>query len=91
MSDEEYAFYKNPLNYNSILNLQLLNSSLNESKLDTPLIQWVKEKNIDLDTQLIPKNVSLDITNFKDFITERRKMLKQRLLSIVGKDTTIQQ
>lgn len=89
ISDEEYAFYKDPLNYNSILNLQLLNSSLNESKLDTPLIQWIKEKDIDLDTQLIPKNISLDIANFNDFITERRKLLKQRLISIVGKDANI--
>lgn len=90
MSDEEYAFYKDPLNNNSVLNLQLLNSSLNESKLDTPLIQWVKEKNIDLDNQLIPKDVCLDITNFKDFIDKRRKLLTQRLLSIVDKDTIVQ-
>lgn len=72
MSDEEYTFYKDPLNYNSILNLQLLNSSLNESKLDTPLIKWVKDKDVDLDTQLIPKNVSLEVRDFKAFIAERK-------------------
>ena len=88
MTDEEYAFYKNPANYNSVLNLQLLNSSLNESKLDTPLDQWVKVKNIDLDNQLIPKNVSLNVAHFKEFIIERRKELKQRLQSIVGSETT---
>ena len=50
----------------------------------------VKEKNIDLDNQLIPKDVCLDITNFKDFIDKRRKLLTQRLLSIVDKDTIVQ-
>lgn len=88
MSDEEYTFYKDPLNYNSILNLQLLNSSLNESKLDTPLIKWVKDKDVDLDTQLIPKNVSLEVRDFKAFFAERKKLLKSRLLSIVGNDVS---
>lgn len=86
MSDEDYAFYKNPENFNSVLNLQLLNGSLNESKLDTPLAKWVADKNIDLDNQLIPKDVSLDPAAFKEFISKRREMLKQRLFAIVGKE-----
>lgn len=86
MTDEEYSFYTDPQNYNSILNLQLLNGSLNISKNDTPLKQWVKDKNIDLDTQLIPKNVSLEISAFRDFIKERQKLIKERLISIVGNE-----
>lgn len=87
MSDEEFEFYKDPLNCNSILNLQLLNGSLNQSKLDTPLIDWVKDKNIDLENQLIPISVSLEIKDFRAFIDERKKLLKNKILSIVGSDS----
>lgn len=84
MSDEMFSFYTNPLNFNSVLNLQLLNSSLNESKLDTPLIDWVKDKNIDLDNQLIPKNVSLDVKDFQDFVKARKELLVNKFIDIVG-------
>ncbi len=87
MSDEDFQFYKNPEIYDSVLNLQLLNGSLNESKNDMELAAWVREKNIDFDAQLIPKNVSLDIRDFRTFIGERKKMLKDRLNSIVGNDS----
>lgn len=83
MSDTDYQFYKDPLNFNSILNLQLLNGALNESKNDTPLKEWVENKSIDLDNQLIPKDVSLDITHFKDFITERERLLRSKLQAVV--------
>ena len=43
-----------------------------------------RDKDVDLDTQLIPKNVSLEVRDFKAFIAERKKLLKSRLLSIVG-------
>lgn len=86
MSDEDYAFYTDCSNNNSILNLQLLNSSLNESKSDTPLSDWVRDNNIDKDTQLIPKNVSLDIKDFKAFIKARKLLLKNKIFGIVGKD-----
>ncbi len=90
MTDEDYAFYTDLNNYNSVLNLQLLNSSLNESKLDTPLVQWVKDRKIDLDNQLIPKDVSLDVKDFKSFIVTRKNLLKRRLFEIVGKEETIE-
>jgi hypothetical protein len=64
-------------------NLQLLNGSLNESKNARPLEEWIKERNIDLDNQLIPKDVSLDVKDFKEFITKRRALLKERLMTIV--------
>lgn len=83
-NDDDYKFYKDPGNWNSICNLQLLNSSLNESKQDMPLSQWIAEKSIDLDNQLIPKNVSLDISDFRDFVSKRRAYLKQRLKETIG-------
>ncbi len=79
-----FLFYTNPLNYNSIVNLQLLNSSLNESKLDTPLETWIQDKKIDLDNQLIPKNVDLSIKYFPDFVSKRKELLKKRFEEIVG-------
>ena len=81
-TDDEYKFYKDTLNWNSIVNLQLLNSSLNLSKLATPLVDWVNDKHIDKDNQLIPNNISLEIRDFKLFIDERRKLLKQKFKEI---------
>lgn len=81
-TDDEYKFYKDPLNWNSIVNLQLLNSSLNLSKLATPLVDWVNDKHIDKENQLIPNNISLEIRDFKLFIEERRKLLKQKFKEI---------
>ncbi len=76
---ENYAFYTNPENWNSIVNLQLLNSYLNESKQDKSLKDWVQDNNIDLGNQLIPNNVSLDVADFKQFVEERKKLLAMRL------------
>lgn len=79
-----FLFYTDTRNYNSIVNLQLLNSSLNESKLDTPLETWVQEKNIDLDNQLIPKGVDLSTKGFPEFVSKRKELLKKRFEEIVG-------
>ena len=79
----EYNFYKDSENWDTIPNLQLLNERVNEHKNDMSLEEWVKEDKIDLDFQLIPKDVSLKIENFKEFLTKRRLLLKERLMSIV--------
>jgi len=81
-TDEEYKFYIDPLNWNSILNLQLLNGTLNQSKLDTPLKIWVEKNKIDKGHQLIP-DVNLDITDFKSFLAERKNMLVEHLKKMV--------
>lgn len=88
MTDEEFAFFTDPTNYNSILNLEYLNDRLNVSRQNTRLDTWVKDMNIDLDTQLIPKNVSLNFIDFKSFIEARKELLKSILRSIVGSNTT---
>jgi len=85
LSEEEYNYYKNPENWNSIVNLQLLDGVLNESKKDKPLKDWVKEKNIDLVTHLIPQGVSLDIKDFKVFMEKRREFLSIKFKDIVEK------
>lgn len=84
MSDDDYKFYTDPLNYNSILNLQLLDASLNEQKKDIPLDKWVADNNIDKDKQLIPNDVSLSITGFEKFIKERKSLLKKKLFENIG-------
>jgi hypothetical protein len=87
MSEEDFQFYKDSENWDTMQNLQLLNGTLNESKNDTPLDKWVanvKEKyNYDLEKYLVPTNVSLDVKDFKEFVTKRRVFLKERLMAIV--------
>ena len=80
----KYQFYKNPENWNSILNLQLLSSSTNESKSDEDLKDWVKEKKIDLKSQLIPEGVSLEFDEFETFIEKRKDLLTTTIKSIIG-------
>lgn len=81
--EDEFVFYTNPENWNSIVNLQLLNPLLNESKLAMPLDKWVKDNNINLGNQLIPDNVSLDVKDFRIFVDERKKLLAKRLKKII--------
>lgn len=81
---EEYDFYRNVENWNSILNLQLLDGSTNESKNDEELSEWVKDKNIDLKSHLIPENVSLDFKDFRIFIAKRKELLTTTIKAIVG-------
>ena len=77
--------------YNSILNLQMLESSENESKNNKPLKTWVDEKypNINdpsrklfLEKHLIP-DIDLDISNLDQFLTERERILKDKLKLIL--------
>lgn len=82
-TEEDFTFYSNPSNWNGIANLQLLNGVLNQSKLATPLKDWVTNNNIDKVNQLIP-NVSLDIADFKTFIADRRELLKTTLNQLVN-------
>lgn len=84
MDEETYKFYKDKANYNSVVNLQLLNEYVNESKNATSLKEWVEKNKIDKKFQLIPEDVSLDIKDFKIFIKEREALLKKRLLEVVG-------
>lgn len=82
---KKYEFYKNPENWNSILNLQLLSGATNESKNDCDLLTWVNDNNIDLKSQLIPEQISLEFDKFEEFINKRRELLIKVLKDIVGK------
>jgi uncharacterized protein with ParB-like and HNH nuclease domain len=75
----EWPFFEDNCNWNSILNLQLLNSYLNKAKLDKMLKEWIEENSIDLNTQIIPVDADLDIRNFRIFIERRRQLLVKRI------------
>lgn len=54
-----------------------------ESKQDATLNDWVKDNNISLENLLIPTGVSLDVSDFKLFVEERKKLLAKRLKKII--------
>ncbi len=82
--EADRIFASDPKNWNGVANLQLLNSLMNESKKDIPLTDWVKKHGIDKKTLFINDDTSLEITDFKQFILERKKNLKFYLKNIVG-------
>lgn len=80
-NDIDYAFYKDEKNWNSILNLQLLDGALNLSKTDKSLREWTEENKISTKNQLIPDEFQ-DIKSFRDFIDARRRNLKEILINL---------
>ncbi len=85
IKEEQFDYYLDPENYNSILNLQLLDGNENKSKQDAELGEWVKKesKNKGLtqrefcERHLLPE--IFDLTKFQTFITTRRNKLKEIL------------
>ena len=75
-------YYTNREYWNGIVNLQLLNSGLNESKNDEPLADWLKKNSVNAETQLIPSDVNWDFTNFVDFYDKRKALLVNKLKAI---------
>lgn len=73
---ELYDFYNNNSNWNTLRNLQLLNSRENESKNDDNLEYWLeKNSNYNKDLYFIPKDDDgkyiLKLDQFKEFILKR--------------------
>lgn len=73
--------------YDSILNLQMLDANENMSKNAKPLKQWVEDettfetKDSFLKTHIIP-NVDLELDNFEEYIAERRLLLHKKIRQI---------
>lgn len=88
IDESKFDFYLNRDNYNSILNLQMLDANENTSKQDRPLKEWAiqeaKKQNISIEkfceNHLMP-NI-LEFEKFDKFIEERRKMLINKLINI---------
>ena len=86
LQDDEHlmAFYRNPVHWNAIPNLHLLNHSQNLAKKDRPLKEWLSDQNVHLTpSDLLIENVDLEFISFKAFYLARREALKQRLISRV--------
>lgn len=77
-------FYCNKDNWNSILNLHLLDSSKNKSKQDKSLEEWLRDQHeITIrDSLLIPADAPLDFDSFPKFIEMRSNKLTEILKSI---------
>ncbi|HGO5853846.1 TPA: DUF262 domain-containing protein [Mannheimia haemolytica] len=88
LQDRDKEKYKFEL-YDSIYNLQLLDGNENSSKNSSPLIEWVNNNTSEgtrkqfLDNHLIP-DVDLSINNFDEFFEERKKILVEKLKSLLS-------
>lgn len=88
MKPDELDFYRDPENWNSVLNLSHLDANENQSKGHMPLSEWAceeaKRRKVNLGTLCsglnLPDEASvLEFSRFRDFIAERRKILGQLL------------
>ncbi len=79
LTPEQSQFFTDPQNYNSVLNLQLLESSENASKNDASLTDWAQSKGFKNYELLVEPDVSLDLKDFEAFIESRKRVLKDRL------------
>lgn len=82
-SVDKKDFYTNKANYNSCLNLQLLESIQNGSKLETPLSEWARANNKKNSDLYLDDDISLDVKCFEDFISNRKKNLLAKLKEIL--------
>ena len=73
------AFYADKRNWNTLGNLQLLNSAENESKNHERLSSWLTRKPEYKSSIILPKDSSgneiYDDDKFKEFVEERKKLL----------------
>ncbi|PZO38676.1 MAG: DUF262 domain-containing protein [Pseudanabaena frigida] len=77
--------------YNSLKNLQMLDANENMSKNKKDLAPWVKKETDEnrkdrisfLASHLIP-DVSLELSNFDEFITKRSEILKEKLKTLLA-------
>jgi uncharacterized protein with ParB-like and HNH nuclease domain len=71
---------------NSIMNLHLLNPSVNIVKSDDDFIDWQNEQNkLFLENSLIPMDIDLSFNNFMEFIKKRRIKIKDKLTKLLVK------
>lgn len=76
--------------YNSIINLQMLDSNENESKGSMALNKWVEQASRGMDTKsffdnhLIPENVALELSNIEEFLEKRKELLKTKLYNLLN-------
>ena len=84
LTEDDRKFFEDPSNYNSCLNLQLLESIENESKRETELSKWARGKNKNRQDLFVGEETSLELKDFKSFIASRNNHLKVKLREILG-------
>lgn len=80
---EDIDFAMDPRNWNSVLNLQLLEKRENIDKTLTPLDTWAKDHGLNGSSFLVPPDTDLSIRNFRGFINMRRSELTKRLMDLL--------
>ncbi|APB97888.1 DUF262 domain-containing protein [Polynucleobacter asymbioticus] len=88
LSPEQLEYFKSE--FNKVSNIQMLESTLNKSKLDQDFSDWVT-KTFDSEgllssyknTHLIPNLHSYDFTNFMAFNEARKQLIKDRLSKLL--------
>lgn len=82
LTAEKIKFYENYKN--SIINLHLLNPSVNIVKNDDDFIDWSHLQNKDfLEASLIPQSIDFNFSNFEEFINNRKQLLIKRIFKIL--------
>lgn len=80
---EDVDFVRDPANWNSVVNLQRLESSVNESKNNLPLSKWVIKNHKTHSDLYISSTTSLEEKDFVQFIKDRKTFLKNKLKKLV--------
>lgn len=81
---EKYTF----ADYNSIVNLQMLDANENESKSNMSLESWINKettaenKEAFLKTHIIP-NIDLSLSNLDEYMVKRKEMLMEKLRELL--------
>lgn len=82
--------YSNKDNWNSIVNLHLLDASRNRSKQRTALKNWLENSpQITLESLLIPAGTPLEFESFPEFVEKRSKHLFSMLKNLGTPDMKI--
>ena len=65
----------------------MLEGRENEIKNDTPLIEWLKEPDNKENVKYLPVGIDYSLSNFDQFIEERKKLMLNELKRILLPDS----
>ena len=85
ISEEKIKLWKSQRN--TLANLQMLEGRENEIKNDTPLIEWLKEPDNKENVKYLPVGIDYSLSNFDQFIEERKKLMLNELKRILLPDS----
>ena len=68
---------------NTIANLQMLEGRENESKNDTPLIQWLQVPANRDNVKYLPQGISYELANFDQFFEKRYELMLEQLKRVL--------